>query len=399
MKHEVPSSQDGWVDAMQGTESRDVFVSNDIFRRELDQIFNRHWTYLAHETEIPVIGNYVPRSLGDAPVIVLCGAENSLYALLNSCRHRGAKLWRADSGAIRKSICPYHGCNYERDGRLITATFDSLLPENMDFAQCGRIRVPKVESCKGLIFGCWDRNVASLTDYLGDFRWYLDAFVAWHEAYRSTSPMAGQSELETERSKFYWRWPAYHDHSQGVPVIYPTGFCPNDNWDAGSWRRKNSLCAEDRTVVFNDGRDGNEIVSAIAPAPKDIMIYEQKPSGFFGTNLASYLTLPACDSVVVVGTTTSGCVRGTVIDAFGLNYWVAVAEEGCFDRREASYATNLCDMNAKYADFVPTSDVLAFFDTVPAGLFKLPNGSEARVPSLTPGMAAPYAYEGTDGSL
>jgi hypothetical protein len=56
-------------------------------------------------------------------------------------------------------------------------------------------------------------------------------------------------------------------------------------------------------------------------------------------------------------------------------------------------------MNAKYADVVPTSDVLAFFDTLPAGLFKLPNGSNARVPSLMPGMAAPYTYEGTDGSL
>lgn len=41
----------------------------------------------------------------------------------------------------------------------------------------------------------------------------------------------------------------------------------------------------------------------IAPEPKDILIKKQKPSGFFGTNLASYLTLLACDSVIVVGTT------------------------------------------------------------------------------------------------
>jgi nicotinamidase-related amidase len=175
---------------------------------------------------------------------------------------------------------------------------------------------------------------------------------------------------------------------KGVPVIYTTGFRRDDNWDTGSWGWKNSRNAEDRTVISNDGRDGNEIVSAIAPGPKDIMIYKQKPSGFFGTNLASYLTLLGCDSIVVVGTTTSGCVRGTVIDAFSLNYRVAVAEEGCFDRSEASHAINLCDMNAKYADVIPTSEVLAFFDTLPAGLFNLPRGSEVRVPSLTPRMAA-----------
>ena len=93
--------------------------------------------------------------------------------------------------------------------------------------------------------------------------------------------------------------------------------------------------------------------------------------------------------MVIVGTTTSGCVRATAVDAFSLNYRVAVAEEGCFDRSEASHAINLCDMNAKYADVVPTADVLAFFDTLPAGLFKLPAGSaEARVPNLTPRMAA-----------
>jgi PAH dioxygenase large subunit len=179
MKAKVLSAQDGWVDPTEGTVSRDVFVSDDIFRRELKQIFNRSWIYLAHETEIPSVGDFVARSLGDAPVIVIRSAENSIHALLNSCRHRGAKLCRADSGTVRsRFICPYHGWNYERDGRLVTTTFDSMLPPNMDFAKWGLIRVPKVESYKGLIFGCWDSDAASLNDYLGDFRWYLDAFVA-----------------------------------------------------------------------------------------------------------------------------------------------------------------------------------------------------------------------------
>jgi hypothetical protein len=75
----------------------------------------------------------------------------------------------------------------------------------------------------------------------------------------------------------------------------------------------------------------------IAPGPGDIVIKKQKPSGFFGTNLASYLTLLGCDSVIVVGMATSGCVRATVVDAFSLNY-------------------PLCDMRAKYADVVPTAE-------------------------------------------
>jgi isochorismate hydrolase len=68
-------------------------------------------------------------------------------------------------------------------------------------------------------------------------------------------------------------------------------------------------------------------------------------------------------------------VRATVLDAFSLNYRIALAEEGCFDRSQASHAINLCDMNAKYADVVKTSEVLAFLDTLPGGLFDLPRGA------------------------
>jgi Isochorismatase family len=117
------------------------------------------------------------------------------------------------------------------------------------------------------------------------------------------------------------------------------------------------LCDTADIPTYNDCRRGDffgqtswTAVTTIAPGPRDIVIKKQKPSGFFGTNLASYLTLFGCDSLIVVGTTTSGCVRATVVDAFSLNYRVILAEEGCFDRSEASHAVSLCDMHAKYAD-------------------------------------------------
>ena len=122
-------------------------------------------------------------------------------------------------------------------------------------------------------------------------------------------------------------------HAKGIPVIYTTGVRREDNWDNGSWSWKNSRSDEDdKTVKPPSNLDGNEIVAEIAPAPQDIVVLKQKPSGFFGTNMASYLTLLGCDSVIVTGTTTSGCVRATVLDAFSLNYRIALAEEGCFDR-------------------------------------------------------------------
>ena len=163
-------------------------------------------------------------------------------------------------------------------------------------------------------------------------------------------------------------------HEMELPVIYTTGVRRDDNWDSGSWSWKNARGQERPTVAVTNV-DGNRIVDEIAPGPKDIVIYKQKPSGFFGTNMASYLQLLGADSVIVTGTTTSGCVRATVLDAFSLNFRVALAEEGCFDRSQASHAINLCDMNAKYADVVKTDEVIEYFDTLPAGLFDLPKGS------------------------
>src|ERR687883_523832 len=172
-------------------------------------------------------------------------------------------------------------------------------------------------------------------------------------------------------------------HAKGIPVIYTTGVRRDDNWDAGSWSWKNSRSVEDTvTKTGHSNLEANEIVTPIAPAPQDIVVYKQKPSGFFGTNLASYLTLLGCDSLIVTGTTTSGCVRASVLDAFSLNYRLTLAEDGCFDRSQASHAINLCDMNAKYADVVKTAEVISFFDGLPAGMFDLPKGSVATQPKL-----------------
>jgi nicotinamidase-related amidase len=164
-----------------------------------------------------------------------------------------------------------------------------------------------------------------------------------------------------------------------LPVIYTTGVARTDGWDAGSWAWKNNRSGEDVQVTSvtpaaSDLPDGNEIVDVIAPAPQDLVVYKQKPSGFFGTNLASYLTLLGCDSVILTGTTTSGCVRATAIDAFSLNYRIAIAEDACFDRAEASHAIALCDLNAKYADVMMTDEIVDHLGTLADPGFNLPKG-------------------------
>jgi maleamate amidohydrolase len=162
-----------------------------------------------------------------------------------------------------------------------------------------------------------------------------------------------------------------------VPVIYTTGIERHDRWDAGSWQFKTRPSAAAGTVRPKppSNLDGNQIMPQIAPGPRDIVIQKRKPSGFFGTDLASYLVLLGCDSVIVTGTTTSGCVRATVLDAFSNNYRVAVVGDGCFDRLQTSHAASLCDMNAKYADIVSGETALEFLASLSQGMFALPQGN------------------------
>ena len=107
-------------------------------------------------------------------------------------------------------------------------------------------------------------------------------------------------------------------------------------------------------------RIGNDFPDMIKPQPDDIVIQKGKPSAFFATPLASYLVELGVDSLIVVGTTTSGCVRASVVDGCTYRYRMIVVEEGVFDRHEAAHAINLFDMHQKYADVVSLAEVLEY---------------------------------------
>lgn len=154
---------------------------------------------------------------------------------------------------------------------------------------------------------------------------------------------------------------------QRIPIFYTTGIDRRpDGFDAGGWRRKNTRSAEAEAIA---GYGSNEIVREIAPQPEDIVIEKLKPSPFHGTPLVGYLTDLGIDTLLICGTTTGGCVRAGVIDAFSYNYYVGVVEECTFDRGEASHAINLFDMNAKYADVVSTEEAVSYMKQTEKGLY------------------------------
>ncbi|MBI4199037.1 MAG: isochorismatase family protein [Chloroflexi bacterium] len=128
-------------------------------------------------------------------------------------------------------------------------------------------------------------------------------------------------------------------------------------------------------------RRSGQIVEEIAPAEGEVVVYKHAPSAFFGTPLATYLTELQVDGLLVCGTSTSGCVRASVVDANSYGFKVAVIEECTFDRGQASHAINLFDMHMKYADVVPLARVEEYVASLPADLFPGPRRAQEMAPA------------------
>lgn len=68
------------------------------------------------------------------------------------------------------------------------------------------------------------------------------------------------------------------------------------------------------------------------------------------------------DSLIVAGTTTSGCVRASVVDGHSYGFTMFVVEDCCFDRFEASHRASLFDLNAKYATVIGLAEAADYLD-------------------------------------
>ncbi|MBB5215672.1 isochorismatase family protein [Parapusillimonas granuli] len=145
---------------------------------------------------------------------------------------------------------------------------------------------------------------------------------------------------------------------RNLPVIFPH-VAYKENHDGQRF-------ADKAPGIMSIPRQGYEMVKECAPEPGDILLPKHHASAFFGTPLVSYLTTQNANCVVVTGTTTSGCVRASAVDASSYGYHVIVPHDAVFDRSQTSHAVNLFDMNSKYADVMSTDEMLALIPAAQA---------------------------------
>lgn len=127
--------------------------------------------------------------------------------------------------------------------------------------------------------------------------------------------------------------------------------------DGGMFVRKIPVL---KTLV--DGNPLAEFCNEVAPLPGELVICKQYASAFFATSLSSVLVTGGIDTVIIIGCSTSGCVRASAVDAISHGFHTIVVRECVGDRHPDPHAANLFDIDAKYGDVVDKQAVLAYFE-------------------------------------
>lgn len=155
--------------------SRKAFVDDAILKLEREQVFDRCWLYIGHESELPDINDFVARSVGGRELIFNRDRTGRVGAFYNTCPHRGAQVVREPRGNAMSFQCFYHGWAFNNNGTFATRFKDGNYPPDFNSDGCANLKpVTRLESYRDLYFVCFLDTVETLHDYLGNAREYID---------------------------------------------------------------------------------------------------------------------------------------------------------------------------------------------------------------------------------
>jgi nicotinamidase-related amidase len=149
---------------------------------------------------------------------------------------------------------------------------------------------------------------------------------------------------------------AARDH--GVPVIHTRVVFGPDGVDGGVFIQKIPALR-----AFIGDTPMNAFEPAAAPLEDELVVVKQYASAFFGTSLSATLRGLGVDTVVLIGVSTSGCIRATAVDAVQHGFVTLVVREAVGDRGPGPHEANLYDLQAKYAEVIHEDQVLHYFES------------------------------------
>lgn len=150
-----------------------LYYDPEIFKEELDRIWYRSWVYVGHTSEVPKRNDYVTKSIGPTPVLLVHDRDGNIRLLLNKCPHRGNMLCAYREGNRASFTCPYHSWTFSNTGELAGYAYADGY-EGTDKSQFSLGRVPRVAIYRGFVFGSFAEEGPTLEEYLGGARSSID---------------------------------------------------------------------------------------------------------------------------------------------------------------------------------------------------------------------------------
>jgi len=184
-----------------------------------------------------------------------------------------------------------------------------------------------------------------------------------------SSPLAANYETEVEATRRL----LVAAREKGIPIFFTTVEYEEDFRDAGVFIKKIPSLS-----VLRKGSRMTAIDERLAPRPGEHVIVKKYASAFFGTPLASTLTAIGCDTVLIAGCTTSGCVRASAVDSCQYGFRTIVVREAVGDRAPGPHEANLFDIDAKYGDVVSLDEALEYLGGLQIEELSVKNGVDGR---------------------
>jgi benzoate/toluate 1,2-dioxygenase alpha subunit len=228
---------------------RSVFTDEELFELEMKHIFEGNWVYLAHESQIPQVGDYFTTHIGRQPVVISRDKEERLHCLINACSHRGAMLCRRKTDNRTTFTCPFHGWTFNNAGRLLKVKDPrgAGYPEQFNTEGSHDLtRVARFENYRGFLFGSLNADVKPLVEHLGDAAKIIDMVVDQSpeglEVLRGSSSYTfdGNWKLQAENGADGYHVSATHWNYAATQARRSSGESTNEarTMDAGGWSKQ-----------------------------------------------------------------------------------------------------------------------------------------------------------------
>jgi choline monooxygenase len=140
------------------------YLDPAVLEAEKERVFGATWQLVGRTDELQRIGDFVPVTVLEEPIVITRGLEGELRAFYNVCRHRAGQV--ALTRGNRKSLqCRYHGWTYGLDGSLRTCP-EMEDTEGFSKEDFGLMPV-RVETWGPFVFVCLSESAPPLAEVMG----------------------------------------------------------------------------------------------------------------------------------------------------------------------------------------------------------------------------------------